>query len=142
MCRCAIGGLFFPDRLELSHMSASHFHALSAIVFQLVATLERYEQDLEALLLDWPDAGRYEAVRRHMDAIQMYSSSVPGVAVAAVALLIAHSELVFILWRCEPGIPPAGVEVQRVCTGHRECVAALRRHCLRELARSEHATVM
>jgi hypothetical protein len=122
-------------------MAATHVPALSAIAFQLVATLEHYEQDLDALLLDWPDTQRYEAIRRHMDNIQMYSSSVPSLAVSAVALLISHSELVFTLWRGQPGSRPAGDELLRVRADHRGCVASLRRHCLRELSRGEHATM-
>ncbi len=123
-------------------MSAPHFHALNAVVFQLVATLERYEQDLDMLMLDWPNTQRYEAMRMRMDEIQMYSSSVPSVAVAAVALLIAHSELVFSLWRSDPHAAPSGDELRRVGASHRATVESLRRQCLRELSRSEHATLM
>ena len=123
-------------------MSAPPTHALSAIVFQLVATLERYELDVDALLSRWPDTAGYDATRKHMDNVQMFSSSVPSVAVAAVGLLIAHSELMFTLWRADPKAIQRSDALHQARRGHRESVQALRRHCLRELARSEHATMM
>jgi hypothetical protein len=122
-------------------MSAPHFHALNAIVFQLAATLDRYEQDIDALLGEWPDTRRYEAVRRHMDHLQMFSSSVPVVAVSAVALLIAHSELIFTLWRADPAQRPSD-ELDRARRRLGDRVAALRKQCLRELSRTEHRTPM
>ncbi|OYU72380.1 MAG: hypothetical protein CFE45_40285 [Burkholderiales bacterium PBB5] len=100
-------------------------------MFQLVATLERYELEVDALLGHWPDTERYAAVRKHMDNLQMYSSSVPAVAVAAVGLLIAHSELVFPLWRADTRQPAQDAPLQRARATHRDSVATLRRQCLR-----------
>jgi hypothetical protein len=122
-------------------MSAPHFPALNAIVFQLAATVERYEQDVDALLDEWPDTRHYDAVRRHMDAIQMFSSSVAIVAVPAVALLIAHSELIFTLWRThQPQPPPAALDTVR--RRLRDRVDTLRKQCVRELSRSDHPSIM
>jgi outer membrane murein-binding lipoprotein Lpp len=123
-------------------MSAPQFHALKSIVFQLAATLDHYEQDVEALLEQWPDTQRYDAVRRHMDAIQMFSSSVSVVAVPAVALLIAHSELIFTMWRTDQRPTPPVTDLDTAKCRLKNRVDALRKQCLRELSSSAHATLM
>lgn len=72
----------------------------------------------------------------------MFSSSVSCVAVSAVALLMAHSELVFKLWRSEPTALAGNIDFAQARASHNECAAVLRRQCLRELSRTEHASLM
>jgi hypothetical protein len=113
-------------------MSASAHRALDAVAFQLVATVERYESHVDQLITSWLDMDAYRTVSSEIDEIQLYSSSLPQLAVQAVALLIAHSELVFALWRAW-GTRPDGHEVQECMRRHQACVWDLHRSCLKFL---------
>ena len=111
-------------------MSAHPQAQLDAIAFQLAATIESYEQHVEALLAAWPDMERYRTVSESIEEIRRYASALPVVSVQFVALLIAHTELVHALWKQsnDPGLaanralPPARAQ-------HAECTAVLRQKC-------------
>lgn len=107
-------------------MSVSAQRALDAVAFQLAATVERYEDHVEQLVMGWLDMDCYRTVSAEMDEIQLLSSSLPQLTVPAVALLIAHSELVFSLWRDGRGL-------QECLRRHRACAAELHRRSLRLL---------
>jgi hypothetical protein len=115
-------------------MSAPPSAALSAITFQLAATLDTYELLFDKLMRNWPDMEGYGAVSRSIDELRLYSASLPELAVQYVSLLIAHSELVHCLWK---GTTPGGCPDDHLADareGHRLAIAALRRKCLRALA--------
>ena len=113
-------------------MSASAQRALDSIAFQLAATVERYETHVDELVASWLDMDTYRIVSSEIDEIQLYSSSLPTLAVPAVALLIAHSELVFSLWR-GAGAVLENAAVQDCLLRHRACADDLHRTCLRLL---------
>jgi hypothetical protein len=94
--------------LNFPPMSASQFQALSAIAFQLAATLETYEQDVAAMLRTPADADLYRRVSGHVDQMRMYAAALPPLSVAWVEVLIRHFELTHGLWRVhrEPGSVP------------------------------------
>ena len=98
---------------------------LAAIAFQLAEALEHYQRDCTRLEATWFDPVLYRSVCDAMDRIQMYSTSLHGTSVMAVALLIAHSELVFTLWR--------GGDPARVRDEHAACVASMRGACLQRI---------
>lgn len=69
------------------------------------------------------------------DRICHCSAPVPELSVPAAAVLIAHSQVIYALWRaefCEP--PITAGEVARVLADHRACVDRLRRRCARYLS--------
>ena len=113
-------------------MSASAQRALDSIAFQLAATVEHYESHVDQLVASWLDMDIYRTVSAEIDQIQLYSSSLPTLAVPAVALLIAHSELVFSLWR-GAGAALDNAAVQDCLERHRACASDVHRTCLRLL---------
>lgn len=115
-------------------MSAAESHALDAVALQLVSALDRYGQDTAALIAHWPDLERYRGVSDQVETIRMYSSALPPVQVQWVELLIAHAELVHVLWRGQyGGEPGAGEQLAAVRDRHADCLAALRARCVRVL---------
>jgi hypothetical protein len=113
-------------------MSAPPRRAIEALAFQLAAAVEQYESHVDQLIDRWLDMDCYQTVSADIDEIQLYSSSLPQIAVQAVALLIAHSELIFSLWRHRDSSAQPG-ELEDCQRRHRACVADLRRSCLRFL---------
>jgi hypothetical protein len=115
-------------------MSAHPTDALDAIALQLVAALERYAADTAQMVARWPDLERYRGVSEQIEQIRMYASALPEARVQWVELLIAHSELVHLLWRvqCETGL--AMVDTISVREHHADALAALRNRCLRVVA--------
>lgn len=106
-------------------MSAPDRDVLSALALQTIDLLAQYEADCARLCTSWFDAELYRSACRSVDRIRACSGSLQGTSVSSAALLIAHAELVFTLWR--------GGELERPRNDHAACVAALRRACLREL---------
>jgi hypothetical protein len=113
-------------------MSAPHEGSVDAIALQIAAELETYDSDATAMVDAWPDLERYRAVSDQIEGVRMLCSSLPQVGVQWVELLIAHAELVHVLWRLQYGEGPAvRADVGPVRERHAECVRALRRRCLR-----------
>ena len=111
-------------------MSANFQPQLDAIAFQLVAAVESYEQQVEALLATWPDMERYGGVSESINAIRRYAAALPPVSVQFVALLIAHTELVHVLWKpADAGGGDDDLALHAAREQHRHCAAALRIKC-------------
>jgi 7-keto-8-aminopelargonate synthetase-like enzyme len=110
-------------------MSASQAPALSAIAFQLAATLDAYEQDVAAMVRAPLDTEAYHRVSRHMDQMRLYAASLPPLSVAWVEVMIRHFELTHGLWRMQKdGAHKADL---RQLHGHlREAVSRLSRKCV------------
>lgn len=104
------------------------FRAVKALAFQLAAALERYEEHACAFAERCLDTELYRTLSAEIDEIQRFSASLPGISVAAVALLIAHSEFVYTVLR--------EGDSQAARLKHEAAVGALRRACLRQIARS------
>jgi hypothetical protein len=118
-------------------MSASHAPALDAITLQLAAALEKYEQDVAAMIDSWLDVELYNRVSREIEEIRMYSTAIPMLSLQWVELLIAHAELVHSLWRLRlQQVDRNSSHVETLRQRHAGCVATLRSRCLRLLARS------
>jgi hypothetical protein len=113
-------------------MSAHPTQAFDAIALQLVAALECYAEDTAQMIAGWPDMERYRGVSEQIEQIRMYASALPEARVHWVELLIAHSELVHLLWRVQYGDGGLGMQDTLVARlHHTDAVAALRQRCLR-----------
>jgi hypothetical protein len=121
-------------------MSAPHDGSVDAIALQIAAALDTYDRDACAMADAWPDLERYRGVSEQIEGVRLLCSGLPQVGVQWVELLIAHSELVHILWRVQYGERPAvKADIGPVRERHAECVRALRRRCLR-IAGTAHET--
>lgn len=114
-------------------MSASQASALSAIAFQLAATLEAYEEDVAALVRFPLASDIYLRVSRHVDAMRMYSAALPSLSGAWVEVLIRHFELTHALLRAQKQGHPA-VVAEQFHQQLREAVGRLRQLCVRAIA--------
>jgi hypothetical protein len=115
-------------------MSASQSAALDAIAFQLLAALDEYEADTEAMVSAWPDLERYVAVSAQVEKIRMYCAARPELRVQWVELLIAHAELIHHLWRAQYGKDrPLREHLAQPRSHHTTAIASLRRRCAREV---------
>lgn len=112
-------------------MSASQAPALDAIALQLAAALDPYDRDAAALVARWPDMALYRSVGEQVEKIRMYSSSLPSAGVQWVELLIAHAELLHLLWQVQSaGTAVEHAQVSALRERHADCVLALRQRCL------------
>jgi hypothetical protein len=82
-------------------MSAPQFQALSAIAFQLAATLEAYEEGISAMLAAPMDPELYRRVSEQVDQMRMYAAALPTLSGAWVEVLIRHFELTHGMWRAQ-----------------------------------------
>jgi hypothetical protein len=113
-------------------MSASQASAIDAVALQLAAALEKYDADTAAMVARWPDMELYRNVSEQVEKIRMYSAAIPAASVHWVELLIAHAELVHLLWQTQYG--KGGGEAGQVAARrdrHADCILALRNRCLR-----------
>lgn len=110
-------------------MSASQAHALSAIAFQLAATLERYDEDVARLLKGPLDQDLYRRVSAHVDQMRMYAASLPAVSVAWVEVLIRHFELTHGLWRAQRDLAEA-TALPQLHAQLRDALSKLSRRCV------------
>jgi hypothetical protein len=118
-------------------MSAPTALHLDAIAMQLAQALDQYDRETEAMIASWPDMDRYHAVSAQVEKIRLYSSGLPDASTQWVELLIAHAELVHILWRMHFGDEAAArAEIGAVRDQHAECIEALRSRCERVIARA------
>jgi hypothetical protein len=119
-------------------MSAHHAPVLDAIGLQLVAALDRYDQDVTRMVDTWLDMDLYGEVSDEVEQIRMYCAALPQLSVHWVELLIAHAELVHSLWRLR-FLEDAGdrARLAMVRERHSGSIAVLRSRCLRLLSRTE-----
>src|SRR3954462_1766743 len=110
-------------------MSVSQGPALTAVAFQLAATLDAYERDV-ALLVGVPfNPEAYRRVSRQMDEMRMYSATLPALSVAWVEVMICHFELTHGLWRVQKEGGEAA-ELRELHVRLREAVRRLARKCV------------
>lgn len=108
-------------------MSAPQSHALSAIAFQLAATLEAYDEAVAAMLAAPLDAGLYRHVSAQIDQMRMYAAALPTLSGAWVELLIRHFELTHGLWRAQR--EPRSVALPQLHAQLREAARRLSERC-------------
>lgn len=100
--------------------------------FELLSALDAYELAAERVVRDWFDVHAYADVTRRIEAIRTHGASVPALTVVSLQLVIAHTELLSMLWQnaCTGGGVARLAEVQE---RHAACVASLRAAALRLL---------
>jgi hypothetical protein len=116
-------------------MSASQAHALSAIAFQLAATLESYEEDVDRMLRAPFDPEQYQRVSRHVDNMRLYASALPALSVAWVEVLIRHFELTHGVWRVQQEVGD-DVDLKLLQAQLSEAVRRLARKCTQLMPRA------
>jgi hypothetical protein len=113
-------------------MSASEIQAFSAIAFQFAAALQAYEEDMDLLVEEGLQPGRYQRVSVRMDEMRLYASSLPVLSVAWVEVLIRHFELTHCLFHAHQ--QPQGTGAASQLHGQwRQAVQRLSRKCLQLL---------
>lgn len=116
-------------------MFPSHAAQQTAIAFQLAATLDAYEQELEGLSLNVADAERQGRLAEHFDQMQAYAASLTELSVSWLALMISRAEFTHNLWSArERGRQAADLKL--LLDQHREAIAAMRARCTRMMRRS------
>jgi hypothetical protein len=108
-------------------MSAPEFQAFGAIAFQLAATLDRYRNDVAAMVQARHDPDLYRRVSAHVDEMRQYAAALPPVSVAWVEVLIRHFELTHGLWRAQRD--PQGVPLAQLHAQLRAAAERLERQC-------------
>lgn len=111
-------------------MSASQGLALSAIAFQLAATLEIYDEHVARLLRAPLDLELYRRASADVDQMRMYAASLPTLSVPWVEVLIRHFELTHGLWRAQRDASCAA-DLPHLHANLREAVRGLSAHCVR-----------
>jgi len=117
-------------------MSASHAPVLDAITFQLLDALEKYDRDFARMVDTWLDMDLYGDVSDQVEAIRTYCGTLPELSVQWAELLIAHAELVHMLWRLRFEDSAHGRErLHAMRERHSNCIALLGARCRRLLGR-------
>jgi hypothetical protein len=109
-------------------MSAPQFQALSAIAFQLAATLDAYEEAVIAMLAAPTDPELYRRVSGQVDQMRMYAAALPTLSGAWVEVLIRHFELTHGLWRAHR--EPGAAAVPELHAQLRDSVQRLSKRCI------------
>lgn len=117
-------------------MSASPGRAVGAIAFELVASLENYEQATAELVATWLDMERYQSVSRQIDHMRLLSSALPQVSVSWVGLLVSHTELVYCLWKWGENLG-GSPELEACQARHSDAITQLRGKCVRFFSSAE-----
>ena len=116
-------------------MTDSSAPTLDAIAFQLAASLEEYDGDVDRMVDSWLDMDLYQQVSARIEEIRAMSTALPQLSVPWAGLLIAHAELVHSLWRLRfQDVDTDRELLQQVRARHVGCVHTMRARCLRLLA--------
>jgi hypothetical protein len=117
-------------------MSSLPTPALTAIAFQLVAALERYQASFDELVESWFDRNRCHAVVRQLDEIRKLRCALPQLAVDMMEVAMRHMDLLQSLWTKATAAPGAVIsgEIAVLPSRHRAAIEAMRHKCLRLLA--------
>ena len=116
-------------------MSFSGFPEVQALASELSRVLNQYQADVDELVSHKLETPVHRRVSADIDRIRRCSAPVPELSVPTTAVLIAHSEVIYALWRAEFREPPISAdEVARILAEHHACVQRLIRCCERYLA--------
>lgn len=116
-------------------MSISGLPEAQALAGELSGVLDRYQADLDELVAHKLETPVHRRVTADIERIRLCSGPVPELSVAAAAVLISHSQVIYALWRTEFRDPPISAdESARVLADHRACVERLRQRCASYLA--------
>ncbi len=109
----------------------------SAVAFHMVAALEIYSEEMEQLVSMRLNMDRYQRVSEQVGVIQRHCLALPSFSVAGVELLIAHSEVIYAVWRAQD--LPVPMECDDVAGRWNDllaCIERMRRLSLNRLVRS------
>jgi hypothetical protein len=120
----------------MSSVQSLHPPALTAIAFQLVAALERYQASFDELVESWFDSSRCQAVVRQLDDIRRLRCALPQLAVDMMEVAMRHADLLQSLWAKATAAPAARIaaEIAELRSRHRLAIEAMRHKCLRLLS--------
>ena len=107
--------------------------SLNSMAVELCMVLDRYEQDVEDLVRGWPDPQRYRRVTEGMEQVRTASALLPRLSISFIELLIAHAELMQVLWDSRDA-PQPSESVWPAMEQHRGAVFRLREACLTIMA--------
>jgi hypothetical protein len=117
-------------------MSATHAPVLTAIAFQLSATLESYQMHVDSLADPWSQRRQYDLVSQAFDRARMLKGALPELSVLMVEVSISHVELMKALWLAGSSRESHDARaLQKLREEHRQLVAAMRERCLRVFSR-------
>lgn len=80
-------------------MSAPDHSTREAIVFELIAGLALYEEDVRLLCSGWLDMDQYQLVSQEVDDLRLIAGALPWLSMPWGALLASHAELIHGLWK-------------------------------------------
>jgi len=107
-------------------MFLDHRQEASVIAFQLLATLEEYERDLQSLSASSSDAA-LQAASARFDTMRSLAAGLPKLSVCWVEVLISRHELTARHWAAESGQQNGDVcALDEVQDRHAAAIAALR----------------
>jgi hypothetical protein len=109
-------------------MLPSHEKELSATAFQLLVSLETYEQHMDVLVEARWDADLYMRATELFDEMRLYAASLPRVQVAWIEVLISRFELAEMLWQSRSATRTDG-RLLGCHSRHKAAIASLRRRC-------------
>lgn len=113
-------------------MSCPGHPDVQALAGELCRILDQYQADIDELVSHKLETPVHRRVSDDIERIRRCSAPAPELSVPAAAVLIAHSEVIYALWRSEFREPPIPLEeVARILADHRACVDQLRRRCVR-----------
>jgi hypothetical protein len=118
-------------------MLPSHNRERSAATFQLLALLDRYEQDT-AELIDTCSPELYVRWGNDFEEMRLIALSVLDLHVPWLHVLISRAELVHAMWQLSAG-RPCPRPLPELAAPHQDAITALRNRALR-LIRSEPGT--
>jgi len=103
----------------------------SAAAFNLAASLEAYEADLEAFSRSEFDPGRYRSMVHQLRDMGARALALPHLAADLMQIAIQHFDLIRILCRAQPaGAGPRELALARLVQAQCEAVRAVREKCL------------
>ena len=111
-------------------MSAPQTPALNAIARELLALLDEQQPDVARMVAGWPDPQAYDRVAAQLDRMRVLSAALFGMNIAWAELLIAHAELVQVLWRVAARDPADLKALAKASERHAHAAATLRMRIL------------
>lgn len=111
-------------------MSAPQTPALNAIARELLVLVDEHQREVARMVAAWPDPQAYDQVAAQLDRMRVLSAALFGMNIAWAELLIAHAELVQVLWRIPAGDPADLEALAKASERHAHATATLRMRIL------------
>lgn len=105
--------------------------------FQVAACLDEYEESVRHLAVDRFDLEIYRRTLQQMERVCRHCASLPQLSVPWIALLIAHSGLIDLLWKSIQDPKYETGKLAHQAAEHRTAVRTLRQQCLALFSREQ-----